>query len=276
MNEGHAAKSVLSSAHPDLALSGRSFCVSHVDAFETTAPARSTCVFPPRYLTLTPLASPPSTRISSTWAPSLSFPPYFLRPWPTSASAIAWEPPTGKSSSQLGWYHSLNMKATSAAIVPPASWPLRRKHSRSNQLTMNSSFTTPLTRSRKDPVRPRAAGERDPKALGRYLPAVRTTPGSLLKDAGGRATDAFASGSMNCCRARHSLTAASPLNSLSTSMNCFAPTSVRKLPSGRWHIQFLYLWHGRSMSSAANTCPRGLVEFFPVIPEYREGPLSKW
>lgn len=33
------------------------------------------------------------------------------------------DPPRGKSSWQFGWYHSLNMKATSAAMVPFAGSP---------------------------------------------------------------------------------------------------------------------------------------------------------
>merc|ERR1719353_2638435 len=116
MKLGRWSKSArsFSQSKDDLTSAGRSFSVSHAEALLTTAFfALRTLVPPLLYLTLTPLASPFSTRISSTCAPSLRAPPCFRSP-ATKASTMPWDPPTGKSSSQLGWYHSLNMKALRA------------------------------------------------------------------------------------------------------------------------------------------------------------------
>ena len=56
---------------------------------------------------------------------------------------MAWLPPRGKSRDELGRYHSLNMKATSAAMVPFAGSPDSMKQSRSSQLSTNGSVICP-------------------------------------------------------------------------------------------------------------------------------------
>lgn len=61
----------------------------------------------------------------------------------TRALTMAWLPPRGNSRDELGRYHSLNMKATSAAIVPFAGSPDSRKQSRSSQLSTNGSVICP-------------------------------------------------------------------------------------------------------------------------------------
>jgi len=71
---------------------------------------------------------------------------------------MAPDPPRGNSRNDSGLYHSLNMKATSAAMVPSAGRPERRKQRRSSQLRRNSSFTTPSTAAEKGPARRAAAG----------------------------------------------------------------------------------------------------------------------
>mmetsp|Transcript_12349 Transcript_12349/g.40597 ORF Transcript_12349/g.40597 Transcript_12349/m.40597 type:complete len:219 (-) Transcript_12349:245-901(-) len=76
-------------------------------------------------------------RISSTWALRRTSPPCFLSP-ATSASAIAGAPPTGNSE-HLSASDSPNTETNSAAMVPAASTPLRRKHSRSIKRLRNGS-----------------------------------------------------------------------------------------------------------------------------------------
>ena len=56
---------------------------------------------------------------------------------------MAWLPPRGNSRDELGRYHSLNMKATSAAMVPFAGSPDSRKQSRSSQFKTNGSVICP-------------------------------------------------------------------------------------------------------------------------------------
>ena len=51
--------------------------------------------------------------------------------------------PTQHATQTPTTHHSLNMNATSAAIVPSAGRPLSRKHSRSSQLRVNGVLTRP-------------------------------------------------------------------------------------------------------------------------------------
>ncbi len=56
---------------------------------------------------------------------------------------MAWLPPWGNSRDELGRYHSLNMKATSAAMVPFAGSPDSRKQSKSSQFNTKGSVICP-------------------------------------------------------------------------------------------------------------------------------------
>lgn len=67
----------------------------------------------------------------------------------TNALTIAWLPPRGNSKAELGLYHSLNMKATSAAMVPLAGRPDSKKQSRSSQFSTKGSVITPSVTCKK-------------------------------------------------------------------------------------------------------------------------------
>ena len=123
------AVDVASSIHSrGIASRGNMGTVSHSVAFEMTA-FDAMNVSPPRARTPTArFSSPsPSTRISSTCVPRRNSPPNFSTPR-TSASTIAPDPPLGNSNIEFGLYQSSNMYPISAAIVPLAGAPLRRKH----------------------------------------------------------------------------------------------------------------------------------------------------
>ncbi len=63
-----------------------------------------------------------------------------MAPHLTSALTIAWLPPRGYSRKAAGLNHSLNMKATSAAMVPSAGRPAHsRKRQRLSQCMICSS-----------------------------------------------------------------------------------------------------------------------------------------
>ena len=78
---------------------------------------------------------------------------------------------------------------------------------------------------------------------GTNLASVTAANASVRTADGGNADDADASGFIKDFRRSHSSTALTPSTSgtysLRTSTNWSLPTSVKKLPSGRWHIQVL-------------------------------------
>mmetsp|Transcript_3125 Transcript_3125/g.19272 ORF Transcript_3125/g.19272 Transcript_3125/m.19272 type:complete len:237 (-) Transcript_3125:896-1606(-) len=152
----------------------------------------------------TPVAQFLSTSISSTCARRCNLPPRFSIPL-TSASAMAWLPPTGNSSWQPGLYHSANIKATSAPRVPFAGNPDKRKQSIFIQFWTNSSPTTPSISSEKGRINFKLSGLNSvPAASPANRLAVATTPRSERRAAGGMATLALANGAMRSCNARHS------------------------------------------------------------------------
>eukprot|EP00960_Hanusia_phi_P076054 768508-Hanusia_phi.AAC.3 len=86
------------------------------------------------------------------------------------------------------------MNATSAAMVPSAGSPDRRKHSMSSQLRMKR-FLTPASSSTLE-YGPSSDTARGLSREGRKRSRVATSPRSKRMAAGGMATEAAASGAM--------------------------------------------------------------------------------
>ena len=143
----------------------------------------------------------------------------------------------------LGLYQSSNMYPISAASVPLAGAPESKKHSTSIQLRMNGCLMSFLSRNFEYGAMICGNTGAALSKPGRKRAKVTAANGSVRTADGGSAEDAPASGTMSVFNRLHSSAAFTPSTSSTyrsrTSMNWSLPTSVRKDPSGRWHIQVL-------------------------------------
>ena len=119
----------------------------------------------------------------------------------------------------FGLYQSSNMYPISAASVPLAGAPERRKHSTSIQLRMNGCLTSFASRNLLYGAMICGSAGAACNRPGTNLASVTAANGSVRTADGGSAADADASGFMSSFSRIHSRAASSSTNSLSTSTN---------------------------------------------------------
>ena len=144
---------------------------------------------------------------------------------------------------EFGLYQSSNMYPISAASVPLAGAPLSRKQSTSIQFLMNGCLISFFSRNLEYGAMISGSTGAAASSPGTNLASVTAANASVRTADGGNADDAAASGFISVFKRSHSCAALTPstsgTNRFKTSTNWSLPTSVKKLPSGRWHIHVL-------------------------------------